>query len=133
MWPRRSLRMVLHSENWVLPVLHPFDGPVVEVKVRDLKRLRTGNAAGITVHREAVVLRRDKYLSRIEIPHRMVSPPMPVRELHRLAPQRQSQQLMPETDAEDRERPVGQLADRRDRIVDRGGVAGTVREENAVG
>jgi len=48
--------MVLYGKNRVLAVPHPFDGPVVEVKVRDLKRLRTGNAPRIAVHCETVVL-----------------------------------------------------------------------------
>jgi len=83
-------------------VAYTFDGPVVEVKVRDLKRLRTGHAARIAAHCEAMVLRRDKYLSCIEIPHRMVAPAMPVRELYRLAAQRQTEQLMSETDPKNR-------------------------------
>src|SRR6266511_3764986 len=107
MRPRRGLRMVLDRENRVLPVPDPFDGPIVEVKVGDFKRLRTGNATRIAVHRESMVLRRDKYLSRIEIAHRVVAPAMPIRELHRLATQRQTEELMPETDPEDRQRPVG--------------------------
>ena len=37
MWPRRGLRMVLDGENRGIPVTYPFDRPIVEVKVRDLK------------------------------------------------------------------------------------------------
>src|SRR5882762_3071956 len=133
MGPGRGLRMVLDRENRVLPVPHPFDGPIVEVKVRDLKRLRTGNAARIAVHGESMILRRDKYLSRIEIAHWVVPPAMAIRELHRLAAQRQTEELMSETDPENRQRAVGQLADRRDRIVDGGGIAGAVRKEDAIG
>jgi len=48
--------MILDRENRVFPVLHAFDGAVVEVKVRDLKRLGTGYAAGVAPDREAVVL-----------------------------------------------------------------------------
>src|SRR2546427_3433093 len=53
---RRGLRVVLHGENRVLPMLHSFDRAVVEVKVRDLKRRGTRYAGGVTPHREAVVL-----------------------------------------------------------------------------
>jgi len=53
---RRGLGMILHRENRVFPMPHPFDGAVVEVKVRDLKRLGTGDAAGIALDREPVVL-----------------------------------------------------------------------------
>jgi hypothetical protein len=48
--------MVLDGENRVFPVLHPFDGAIVEVKVRDLKRLGTGDAVWIAPDREAMVL-----------------------------------------------------------------------------
>ena len=37
MWPGRSLRMVLDSENRGLPVTYSFDCAIIEVKVRDLK------------------------------------------------------------------------------------------------
>ena len=90
-WPRRSLRVVLHRENRVLPVLHPFDGAVVEVNVGDLKRFGTWYGPGVAAYREAVVLRRDKYLSCFEIPHWMVAPPVSVGKLHRLAAQCQAE------------------------------------------
>jgi len=43
MWARGRLRWLLDGKNRVLPVLDSFDGPVVEVKVGDLKRLRARN------------------------------------------------------------------------------------------
>jgi hypothetical protein len=51
-----GLRVVLDGENGVFPMAHPFDGTVIEVKVRDLKRLRTRHASRISLHREAMVL-----------------------------------------------------------------------------
>src|SRR5205807_4234888 len=105
----RSLRVVLHRENRVLPVLHPFDGAIVEVKVGDLKRFGTRHAAGVAPQRETMVLRRDKYLSCREIPHGLVAAPMAVWELHRVAPERQPEQLVTEADPENRQRAVGQL------------------------
>jgi hypothetical protein len=33
----RGLRMVLHTENRELAVTYPFDGAIIEVKVRHLK------------------------------------------------------------------------------------------------
>ena len=92
--------MVLNSENRVLPVPYPFDGPVVEVKVRDLKRLRTGHAARIAAHREPMVLRRYKYLSRTEIPHRVVTAAVPIGEFDRLSPKGEAQKLVPQANAE---------------------------------
>jgi len=53
---RRSLRVVLDGKNRVLAVTHPFDGPIVEVKVRDLKRLGTGDSTRIAAYRESVIL-----------------------------------------------------------------------------
>jgi len=48
--------MVLNGKNRVFAVLDPFDGPVVEVKVGDLKRLRAGDAARLAANRESVIL-----------------------------------------------------------------------------
>src|SRR5438552_8974496 len=123
--------MVLDGKNRVLPVLDAFDGSVVEVKARDLKRLRAGNAGRFAANRESVVLRRYKYLSRREIAHRMVAAAMAVRKLHCFPTRRQAKQLVPETDAEDRNVPVGQVPDCIDRVTDRRGVAGAVRQKHA--
>jgi len=41
-WAWRRLGVILDGKNRVLPVLDAFDGPIVEVKVGDLKRLRAG-------------------------------------------------------------------------------------------
>ena len=45
----------------------------------------------------------------------MIAAAMPVGELHRLAAEGEPEQLVPQADPEDRERPVGQLADRVER------------------
>src|SRR4029077_10189771 len=111
MGARRRLRMVLDGKNRVLPVLDAFDGPVVEVKVGDLKRLRAGNARRFTANCESVVLRSDKYLSGRKIAHGMVAAAMAVWELHRFPAHRQAKQLVPEADAKDRNVPVGQRPD----------------------
>src|SRR5437667_12493107 len=102
--------MVLNGKNRVLRVLDPFDGPVVEVKVRDLKRLRARNAARLSTHCESMILSRDKYLSCRKIPHWVIPAAVTVRKLHRLAAHCQAEQLMTETDPKDRELPVGQSA-----------------------
>src|SRR5207302_8273079 len=56
MWARGRLGVVLDGENRVLLVLDAFDGPVVEVKVGDLKRLRARNAARLSPHCESMIL-----------------------------------------------------------------------------
>src|SRR6266446_84333 len=124
--------MVLDGKNWILPMLDPFDGPVVEVKVGDLKRLRARNTTRLSPHCESMILRCDKYLSCCNNPHWMVAAAMSIRELHRLATHCQAKQLMAEADAEDRQLPVRQRANCIDRVSHRRGVAGTVREEDAV-
>src|SRR5258705_11108171 len=103
MGARRRLRMVLNGKNRVFPVLDPFDGPVVEVKVGDLKRLRARNATRLSPHCESMILRCDKYLSCRNIPHWMVAAAMSLRELHRLAPHCQAKQPMAETDSGNRQ------------------------------
>src|SRR6266513_5347631 len=83
---RRRLRVVLDGKNRVLAVPDAFDRPVVEVKVGDLKRLRARNAARFAPDGESVVLRRDKYLSRREIAHRVIAAAMSVWQLHSFPP-----------------------------------------------
>src|SRR5687767_7546819 len=103
MGARRRLRVVLNGKNRVFPVPDALHSPVVEVKMGDLKRLRTGHSTRLPFHGKTVILRRDKYLSRIEIAYRMVPAAMSVREFRRLATQGQAEELMPEADPEDRE------------------------------
>src|SRR6266481_9677002 len=98
MWARRRLRMVLNGKNSVFAVLDPFDGPVIEVKVGDLERLRARNAARLAPHCKAVVLRRYKYLSCNNITNWMIAAPMAVGQLHRLPAHCETEQLVAETD-----------------------------------
>ena len=70
---------------------NPFYSAVIEVEVRHFERRGTRNAGRIAPHGEPMILRRYKYLSRSDIPHRVIPTPMPVRELHGLAAERQSQ------------------------------------------
>src|SRR2546422_5730126 len=58
---------------------------------------------------------------------------MAVGKLHRISAECQPQQLMTETDAKDGKRAVRQFAQRLDGVIDGGGVAGSVREEQAIG
>src|SRR6266550_7626748 len=125
--------MVLHGENRVLPVAHALHRAVIEVQVGDLERRGAWDVLPLAAHREAMVLRRYKYLSRSNIAHGVVATPVAIRQLDRLSAQRQAEQLMAEADTEYRDLPIGQLADRADRVPDGGGVARAVREEDAVG
>ena len=66
------------------------------------------------------------------VEHRLIRAAMAELQLVRLAAERQAEQLMAETDAEDR-LLAEQAANRVDRVVERLGIAGAVREEHAVG
>ena len=52
--------------------------------------------------REAVVLRRDAHPAGAQVVHRMVDAAVPELELEALAAEREPEDLVPETDAEDR-------------------------------
>jgi hypothetical protein len=129
----RRLGMVLDGENRGFSVSDAFYGAVIEVKVRDLKCLRTWDTAGIAPDGESVVLGGDKHLPCREITNRVVSSPMSIGELYRVASERESQQLMAEADAENGKRPIGEFADRVDRIPHRCRIPWSIREEQPVG
>src|SRR5690349_21800241 len=133
MWARRRLRMILHRENRVLAVPHAFHGVVIEVEVRHDERLGAGHARRIPFDREAVILRRDKYLPCLKIAHWMVAAAMAVRQFRRPSAERQAEQLVTEANPEDRERAVAQLPNRLDGVAHGGGIARSGGEEQAVG
>src|SRR5882724_9812129 len=133
MGARRRLRVVLNGKNRVFAVLDPFDGPVIEVKVRDLERLRARNPARLAPDRKSVILRRYKYLSCNNISNWMIAAPMAVWQLHRFSAHCETEQLVAETDPEDRQLPVGQRPNCIDRVTHSRGVARPVRQEHAIG
>src|SRR5579859_7721421 len=124
--------MILDGENRVLPMPHPFHSPVIEVEVGDLKCFRTGHSAGVALDCESMILGCDKYLSRMHIPHWVIPAAMAVRELHRLSTERQSEQLMTETNSENRQLTIGEVADGVDGVADRRGITRPIREKEAV-
>src|SRR6266852_6761224 len=132
MWAGRRLRMVLDGENRVFPVPNTFDRSVVEVKVRDIKRLRAGHRRRLPADRKAVVLGRDKYLPRCEITYWMIAAAMAIGQFDCLSAQRETHQLMAEADPKDRYCPVGQIANGFDCVSHGGRIAGTVGQEDAV-
>src|SRR5437773_9858372 len=64
--------------------------------------------------------------------NRVVAPPVAVGKLDRLAAKRETQELVAETDPEDRDRAIGEVSDRAHRVRDGCGVAGAVREKDSV-
>ena len=125
---RPGLRVVLHAERPLARDLHPLADAVVEVHVGHL-----GDAGEpVGVDREVVVLAGDLDPSGHEVLHRVVAAVVPERQLDRAAADRQTEQLVPEADPEDRHL-AEQAADRVDGVRHGRRVAGSVRQEHPVG
>ena len=126
---RRRLGMVLDAEDRLVPVPEPLERAVVQVDVRH--HHARGQRLGID--RESVVLRRDFHAAGLHLLHRVVRPAVTELQLERPRAQRQPQHLVAETNPEHR-RPAGHDgADVVHHVRQRGGIAGTVAEEDAVG
>src|SRR5262245_17254344 len=125
--------MVLHGKDRELAMTQSFYGSIVQVEVRNLERWSSGNTGFIPFHRETVVLRRDQNPAALEIANWMVSAAVAVRELHGISTERESYQLMSEADTEDRYFFFCNAPDRLGSVTHGGGIAGTVREEHAIG
>src|SRR5213075_589882 len=106
----RGLRMILNGKDRFLAMTQSFDGPVVEIHVRDLEFRRTGNFFFASFDREAVILRRDQHSSRRDFLHRMISAAMAVRHFHRACTIRESQDLMPQADTKNWHAAIGNRA-----------------------
>ena len=124
---RAGLGMVLDAERARCGHPEALDDAVVEVHVRHL-----GAVEPVDLDRVVVVLARDLHAAGRLVPDRMVRTVVPEQELPLLRAERQAQDLVAEADAEHRDL-AAQLRDGVDRAVDRLGIAGTVRQEHAVG
>src|SRR5439155_11846234 len=102
----RRFRMILHAEDRPGFVPHAFDGLVVQVDAIDRNpgRQRGG------IDRKAVVLRGDFNFAGLQILHRLVRTAMSESQFECLAAKRLSQNLMSETDAENRNPAAHQTA-----------------------
>ncbi len=128
MGTRRGLGVVLDREDGESRVPHPLDGPIVQVHVRQF-HLPTRDR--VDVDGKAVVLGGDLDLPGVKLLDRMVRPMMAELELVRPTAQGETQNLMPETDPEDRsssDEPPRGLNQVRHSLR----VAGTVAEKDAV-
>jgi len=124
--------MVLHCEERELAMANPLDGPIVQIQVRHLERGRSRNTLGSPNHSETMVLGGDEHLIGSNILHRMVSAPVPVRQLGGCASIGQSHQLVTETDPEGGKAGAGKLTNGIERIPDRCGIAGPIGKEEAI-
>src|SRR5262249_12981823 len=94
----RCFRVVLDAEDGVLLVAHALEGAVVEVDVRRLDVGGEGGGGG----GENVVLGRDLDAAGGAVEDGLVGAAMAELEFERLRSEGQAEQLMAETDAEDR-------------------------------
>ena len=102
MGARRSLRMVLDGKDGEAEVPHSFNRPVIQIHVGQLD-FPAGD--GVDVDRKAVVLGRDLDLSGVELLDRVVRPMMAKFEFIGSATQGEAQNLVSQTDPEDRPFP----------------------------
>ena len=121
--------MVLDAEDGVVAMAEAFERLVVQIDVRDVDLVEVER---VGVDREAVIVRRDLDLLRELVAHRMVGAAMSEFQLVGFAAEGEAEQLVAEADAEDR-LLADQLADVAHLGLERLGVAGAVREEDAVG
>ncbi len=135
MGPWRCLRVMLHRKQ--RPVRHRESGHrlIVQIDVRDFAPDRLQRAR---LDRESMVLARDLDSPGNEVQHRLVQPPVPELQLVRLRPERQREQLVPETDPEsrDRLRLIARVPHNLSKCVDcpgnRRGVSRAVRNEQPI-
>ena len=117
-----GLGMELHSGNLQAGVLESGERLVVEV---DVCRLSPRCLDAIYVHAEAMVLTRDLNATRLEVSDRVVRTPVPEAELIGLRTQCTSEQLVAQTNTDDR-LGTDHLLHLVDHVIQRTGVTGTV-------
>jgi len=116
--------VVLHGEHRQSPVMETFQCTIIQIDVGHFEVVRER----FGVDRETMILGRDFDSTGLLIAHRMICAPVPEFEFVGRCPQRQTQKLVPQTDAEDR-RPirfcqtVNQLSQHGDRTAESGRVA----------
>src|SRR6187200_3452498 len=117
-------RVELNRARAELRIREPLDRAVVQRLMCRAKVVRRRDG-------EAVVLTRHEDTARRTLEHRMVAAPVPERELERREAGRESEELVPEADAEYRN-AAEQLPDRRHLVDERLRIPRPVREEHPV-
>src|SRR5207249_11594843 len=118
----RSFRMILNAENRLALVSHAFDGPVVQIDAIDRN---IGRQRG-WIDREAMVLRSDFNFAGLQVLHRLVRAAMAEFQFEWLAAKCLPENLVPQTDTENRNAAPDQLTDRFHGIAERRRIAGTI-------
>ena len=105
----RSLRMVLDAEHRSLSMDQTLHRSVIEIEVGQAEVRSTRDFLVLTrKDGKPVVLRRDLDRVAIEVAHGVVRPVVAKRKLVGLRSERPSDQLVAQTDSEDRNAPFGQ-------------------------
>jgi hypothetical protein len=125
--------MVLNGKQRKFAVADPLDGSIVQVQMSDLRCGGARHPISVSNHCESMVLRRDQHLVCPEIPHRMITAAMAVRQLGGGATVGQADQLMTETNPEGREPGIGELPDTLQRVAHGSGIARTIGKKETVG
>ena len=124
-----GLGVALEAEGRMRAVADALQRAVEQRPVRGLDIRRQG----LLVHREAVVLAADQHLAGRGHLHRMVRTVVAELHLHRARPAGKAQQLVAETDAEQRHVHRHQLTNRLNGVITGLGVPGAVAQEHTVG
>ena len=123
-----GFRVILHTEQRQVPVAQAFERIVVQV---DVRQFDFAIGQRVRIDGKVVVVRRDLDLPGPQLLHRMISAMMSEFQLEGFAAQRNSRQLMTETDSEDW-LTTHEAPDRVHRVRTRLGIAWAVREKNSV-
>ena len=111
---------------------NPFNRTVVQIDVRDLEIGGAGNPVPFSNYREPMVLSGDKHLTTAEVADRMITSPVPVRQLGCGTTIGQADELVAETDPERRQAGVGELANGWEGVAHRGRIARSIGKKEAV-
>src|SRR5687767_10898414 len=125
---RARLRMTLEAERRTVGQLETLEAAVEQRDVSHLRVLWQRRR----IDRKTVILARDHHAAGVQILHRMVRPVMAEFHLDGLRADRESEELVAEADAEERNADPEECADRADRVIAWRGIAGAVREQDAV-
>ena len=105
--------------------LEPLHRAVVQRHVADIEAIGAGD-------REAVVLHRHEHALAVAHPYGVIGAAMAEGELEGLEAERETEELVPEADSEQRH-PPDKRQHRLDGILELGGIAGAVADEHGLG
>ena len=91
--------MILDGEDWKSSVFHPLQSLIVQVDLGEFDLFRV---KGLRIDAESVILGGDGDLSSSQIFDRLIRPSMTEFQLKCFSPESEAQELVTQTDAEDR-------------------------------